>query len=178
MIQEFEGKRPRIAESAFIHDSACIIGDVIIGEKTNVWPGAVIRADFGKIIIGNGVALEDNCVIHAGTPTPGAVPDLTIGDSVSIGHGAVINCRKIGSFVLVGINATILHDAEVGNYCIIGAGAMISEGMKIPDRSFAAGVPAKIKGEVTPKQEFWLKQAPDGYVTMAGRYKKGLKNIF
>jgi carbonic anhydrase/acetyltransferase-like protein (isoleucine patch superfamily) len=178
MIQEFEGKRPRIAESAFIHDSACIIGDVIIGEKTNVWPGAVIRADFGKIIIGNGVAVEDNCVIHAGTPTPEAVPDLTIGDSVSIGHGAVINCRKIGSFVLVGINATILHDAEVGNYCIIGAGAMISEGMKIPDRSFAAGVPARIKGEVTPKQEFWLKQAPDGYVKMAERYKKGLIKIF
>jgi carbonic anhydrase/acetyltransferase-like protein (isoleucine patch superfamily) len=177
MIQEFEGKRPKIAESAFIHESACIIGDVEIGEGTNIWPGAIIRADFGKIFIGKGVALEDNCVIHAGTPTVGAIPDLEIGDNVSIGHGAVINCRKIGSNVLIGINATILHDAEIGNYCIVGAAAMVSEGMKVPDRSFVAGVPAKIKGEITDNQMFWVEQAPKGYIAMAERYKKGLINI-
>jgi carbonic anhydrase/acetyltransferase-like protein (isoleucine patch superfamily) len=177
MIQGFEGKRPRVAESAFIHDRACIIGDVEIGDNTNIWPGAVIRADFGKIIIGSGVAIEDNCVIHAGTPTVGAIPDLEIGDNVSIGHGAVINCRKIGSNVLIGINATILHDAEIGNHCIVGAAAMISEGMKVPDRSFVAGIPARIKGEISPKQMFWVEQAPKGYVDMAERYKKGLINI-
>jgi carbonic anhydrase/acetyltransferase-like protein (isoleucine patch superfamily) len=174
MIQGFEGKTPHIAESAFIHESSYIIGDVEIGENSNVWPGAVIRGDFGKIIIGANVAIEDNCVIHSGTPSINSNPDLEIGDNVNIGHGAVVNCRKIGHHVLVGINATILHDAEIGNFCIIGAGAMISQGMKIPDRSFVAGVPAKIKGEITGRQIWWIEEAPKGYVKLAERYKKSL----
>jgi carbonic anhydrase/acetyltransferase-like protein (isoleucine patch superfamily) len=177
MIQSFEGKSPRIHESAFIHQGAFIIGDVEIGEDTNVWPGAVIRGDFGKITIGRGVAVEDNCVIHAGTPDINACPDLIIGDNVNIGHGAVINCRKIGSNVLIGINATLLHDAEIGDFCIIGAGAMVSEKMKVPDRSFVAGIPAKIKSEITEKQMFWVMEAPKGYVKMAERYKKSQVNL-
>jgi carbonic anhydrase/acetyltransferase-like protein (isoleucine patch superfamily) len=174
MIQGFEGKMPRIADSAFIHEGSYIIGDVEIGENSNVWPCAVIRGDFGKITIGDNVAIEDNCVIHSGTPNIDSNPDLEIGDNVSIGHGAVINCRKIGSHVLIGINATILHDVEIGDFCIIGAGAMVSQGMKIPERSFVAGVPAKIKGKVTDKQIWWVEEAPKGYVKLAERYKKGL----
>lgn len=172
MIQSFNGKKPGIADSAFISESAHIIGDVEIGENSSVWPGAVIRGDFGKITIGRNCAVEDNCVIHSGSPnTENSICDLVIGDNVQIGHGAVLNCRRIGSHVLIGINSTILHDVEIGDFCIIGAAGMVREGEKIPDRSFAAGIPAKIKSKVTSKQMWWLEQGPMQYVKLAERYK-------
>jgi len=173
MIQNFNGKTPRIADSAFVSESAHVIGDVEIGENSSVWPGAVIRGDFGKITIGRNCAIEDNCVIHSGSPDAvDSICELVIGDNVQIGHGAVLNCRRIGSHVLIGINSTILHDVEIGDFCIIGAAGMVAQGMKIPDKSFVAGIPAKIKGEVTAKQMWWIEQAPGQYVKLAERYKK------
>jgi carbonic anhydrase/acetyltransferase-like protein (isoleucine patch superfamily) len=171
MIRAFDGKMPKIAKSALVSEAAHIIGDVEIGENSSVWPGAVIRADFGKITIGKNTAVEDNCVIHSGSPL---VPlrDITIGDEVHIGHGAVIHGSKIGNNVLIGMNATILHDAEIGNFCIIGAGCLVSEGMKIPDNSFVVGVPGKIKRQLSPQQSYWLKEAPQDYAKLIKRYKE------
>jgi carbonic anhydrase/acetyltransferase-like protein (isoleucine patch superfamily) len=140
LIKAFEGKMPRIAKSALVSEAACIIGDVEIGENSSVWPGAVIRGDFGKITIGKNTAVEDNCVIHSGSPHSD-IKDVTIGDEVHIGHGAVLNCHKIGNNVLIGMNATVLHEVEIGSFCIIGASCLVSEGMKIPDHSFVVGVP-------------------------------------
>ena len=171
MTRSFSGKTPRIAESAFVSEAAYVIGDVEIGENSSVWPGAVLRGDFGKIVIGKNTAIEDNAVIHAGSPA-GPVNDLTIGDNVHIGHGAVINCSRIGSNVLIGMNSTILHDAEIGDYCIIGAGCLISHAMQIPDRSFVAGVPGQIKGEATPEQLWWVEQAPKEYLELVKKYKQ------
>jgi carbonic anhydrase/acetyltransferase-like protein (isoleucine patch superfamily) len=171
MIRSFNGNTPKIAETAFVSEAAYIIGDVEIGENSSVWPGAVIRGDFGRIKIGKNTAVEDNCVIHSGSPEID-LSELLIGDNVHIGHGAVVNCRKIGDHVLIGMNATILHDAEIGNFCIIGASCLVSQEMKIPDRSFVVGVPAKIKGEVTPQQLWWVKQAPKDYIRLAEKYKK------
>lgn len=171
MIKSFQGKIPTIAESAFVSEAAYIIGDVKIGKHSSVWPGAVIRGDLCKITIGNNTAVEDNCVLHAGTPT-GAIPDLTIGDNVHIGHGAVINCRRIGSHTLIGMNSTILHDVEIGEFCIIGALCMISHAMNVPDRSFVAGVPAKIIGEVTQEQQWWAEQGTKYYQELVKKYKK------
>ncbi|OGW38584.1 MAG: hypothetical protein A2Y97_13180 [Nitrospirae bacterium RBG_13_39_12] len=173
MIHSFNGKTPRISESVFVSESACIIGDVEIGENSSIWPGAVIRGDLGKITIGSNCAIEDNCVIHSGSPSmEDSISDLVIGDNEHIGHGAVLNCRRIGSHVLVGINATILHDVDIGDFCIIGAATMVGQGMKIPDRSFVVGVPAKVKGNITSQQLFWLEQAPKAYARLAERYKK------
>ncbi len=171
MIKAFNGKTPKIAKSALVSEAACIVGDVEIGENSSVWPGAVIRGDFGKITIGRNTALEDNCVIHAGSPHPD-MEDMTIGDEVHIGHGAVVNGHKIGNNVLIGMNATILHDAEIGNYCIIGASCLVSEGMKIPDNSFVVGVPAKIKGKVSPDQSFWVEDASKSYAEIVKLYKE------
>lgn len=171
MIRNFRGKSPIIAESAFISEAAYIVGDVEIGENSSVWPGTVIRGDFGRITIGENTAIEDNTTIHAGT-TGGGNGDLSIGDNVHIGHGAVINCRKIGDRVLVGMNATLLHDAEIGKYCILGAACLVGHGMRVPDRSFVIGVPGKIKGEVTEEQLWWVKQAPKEYLEMARAYKR------
>ena len=171
MIKAFDGKMPKIDKTALVSEAAHIIGDVEIGENSSVWPGAVIRADFGKITIGKNTAVEDNCVIHSGSPS---VPlrDITIGDEVHIGHGAVIHGSKIGNNVLIGMNATVLHDAEIGNFCIIGASCLVSEGMKIPDNSFVVGVPGKIKGQLSPQQSFWLKEASQDYARLVKRYKE------
>ncbi len=173
MIRSFNGKTPRIAESAFVSEAAYIVGDIAIGENASIWPGAVIRGDFGHISIGANTIVEDNCVIHSGSPsTTSSVADVTIGDNVQIGHGAVLNCRQVGSNVLIGMNATILHDTEIGSYSVIAAGAVVSQGMQIPDRSFVAGVPAKIKGGVTPEQLWWVEEGSPLYHELARQYKE------
>ena len=174
MILSFKGITPKISPSAFVSEAAHVIGDVEIGENSSIWPGAVLRGDFGKITIGRNCAIEDNCVVHSGSPSyENSICELVMGDKVQIGHGAVLNCRRIGNNVLIGINATILHDVEIGDSCIIGAACMVNQGMKIPDRSFVVGVPGKIKGEVTSKQLYWLDQGPKVYAELAGEYMKG-----
>ena len=171
MIRSFNGKTPRIAASAFVSEAAYVIGDVEIGEESSVWPGAVIRADFGKITIGRNTAVEDNCVIHSGSPSA-PVGDVFIGDRVIVGHGAVLNCRKIGDNVLIGMNATVLHDSEIGNNCVIGACCLIGQGVKIPDHSFVVGVPGKIKGQPTTEQLWWTREGYKEYLDLLALYKK------
>jgi carbonic anhydrase/acetyltransferase-like protein (isoleucine patch superfamily) len=169
MIRSFGGKIPKIAPTAFISEAAYIVGDVEIGEHSSVWPGAVIRGDTGRIIIGEYTAVEDNVVVHSATQSE---VDVVIGDMVNIGHNAMIHGRRIGNNVLVGINAVILHDAEIGDYCLIGAGCVVSEGMIVPDNSFVVGVPGRIKGKVTEKQMRWLRDVPKEYADFGRRYKE------
>ena len=173
MIRSFNGKTPRVAKSAFISEAAYVVGDVVIGENVSVWPGAVIRGDFGRITIGKNCVVEDTCVIHSGSPqTPKCLSDVVIGENVQIGHGAVINARRVGNHVLIGMNATVLHDCEIGDYCAIGAGAVVSQGMKVPNGSFVAGVPGRIKGEVTEAQLWWVAEGSPLYHRLAQQYKK------
>ncbi len=172
MIRSLNGKTPRIADSAFVSEAAYIVGDVEIGENSSVWPGAVIRGDLGKITIGRNVVVEDNCVIHSGSPSLPPITDVTIGDNVIIGHGAVMQGRSIGNNVMVSIKATILHDAEIGDNSIIAAGCVVKEKMIIPEKSFVVGVPAEIKGEVADHQSYWMEQSPRIYGELAERYKK------
>ena len=172
MIRTFNGKTPRIAESAFVSEAAYIIGDVEIGEDSCVWPGAVIRGDLGKIKIGKNTVIEDNCVIHSGSPQLPPHADVEIGDNVVIGHGAISNGRKIGNYVMVSIMSTILHDAEIGDYSIIAAGCVVKEKMIIPPRSFVVGVPAEIKGEITEEQYWWSQYSPKIYHELAEQYKE------
>lgn len=134
---------PQVAESSFISKHACVVGDVEIGETCLVMPGAVIRSDFGSIRIGNNTWIEDNAVLHSDQL------GLNIGDNVTIGHGAVVNGQKVGNNVLIGINASILHQSEIGDRCIIAAGAVVTQGMKIPSGSLVAGVPAKVIGKAS-----------------------------
>ena len=171
MIRSFGGKTPRIADSAFVSEAAYIIGDVEIGARSCVFPGAVIRGDMGKITIGSNVAVEDNCVVHSGSPH---VPfqDVMIGDRVIIGHGAVLNCVRIGHHVLIGMNATLLHEAEIGNYCIIGACTLVTQDMKIPDRSFVVGIPGKIVGPPTEDHLYWVEDGVTHYEEVVKQYKR------
>jgi carbonic anhydrase/acetyltransferase-like protein (isoleucine patch superfamily) len=138
MIRSFGDKTPCIAESAFVSEAAYVIGDVIIGEDSGIFPGAVIRGDFASIKIGRNTMVEDNCVIHTGEP-------VDIGDRVTIGHNVVMHGLKIGNYSLIGNNATILDKSVIGNFCIIAAGCLVSPGMKIPDNSMVMGLPGVIK---------------------------------
>lgn len=176
MIRSLNGKTPIIAKSAFISETAYIVGDVEIGENTSVWPGAVIRGDFGKITIGRNTAIEDNVVVHCGSPTfPNG--DVDIGNDVIIGHGAVLNCRRVGNNILIGINAAILHDAEIGDNSIIAAGCVVGNGMKVPEQSMVAGVPGKIVGRPSGKQLYWIQGGSEVYRKLAEEYiASGLNN--
>jgi carbonic anhydrase/acetyltransferase-like protein (isoleucine patch superfamily) len=169
MLRSIKGKTPKVAATAFISEAAYIVGDVEIGENTNVWPGTVIRGDTGKISIGKSVSVQDNSVIHSGQAPHF---DVFIGDEVQIGHGAVVHAKKIGSHVLIGMNATILPEAEIGNYCIIGAGCVVSQAMKIPDNSFVVGVPGIIKGKATAELLGWVKEASREYTVRGRMYKE------
>ena len=172
MIRSFNGKTPKIHESAFVSETAYVIGDVELSEHCSVWPGAVIRADLGKITIGKNTVIEDNCIIHSGTPAFPPVVDVVIGENVIIGHGAVSNACKIGDNVLIGMNSTILHDVEIGNYSIIAAGCVVKEKMKIPERSFVVGVPAEIKRKISKEQLWWSQNSPKIYYELAQQYKR------
>ena len=169
MIRSFNGKTPKIAKSAFVSEVAYVVGNVEIREGANIWPGTVIRGDTGRITIGRNTSIQDGCIIHSGIPPD---VDVTIGDMVQIGHGAVVHSHKIGNNVLIGMNATILHGAEIGNFCIIGASCLVGEGMKIPDNSFVVGIPGKIKGQVTSEQLPWVQEAPLQYAELGRQYKE------
>ncbi len=166
MIRSLAEKSPRIAESAFVSEAAYVVGDVEIGENSGVWPGAVIRADIYLVKIGENTQIEDNAVLHGGL-TP-----IDIGNNVLIGHSAMVHARKIGNKVLVGANATILHNVEIDDSCVIAGGAVVPDGMKIPTGSFVAGVPAQIKGKATPKQLWWTEEAVSAYTELMRKFKE------
>jgi carbonic anhydrase/acetyltransferase-like protein (isoleucine patch superfamily) len=190
MIESFKGKSPKIAESALISEGAHVVGDVEIGEDSSVWPGAVIRADLiglgleevsgagpeaairpglggvrigGHMKIGSNTHIEDNVVIHF---------TKEIGDNVVMGHGAVVEALRIGNNVVIGSNATVLPYVEISNFCIIAAGALVPQGMKIPDRSFVVGVPAQIKGELPVKQIETMETTLSLLAALVEEYKK------
>ena len=165
MVRTFGDKVPKIANTAFISEAAYVIGDVEIGENSSIWPCAVIRGDLASIKIGDNTQIEDNCVIHTGKP-------MVIGDNVHVGHGAVIHCSRIGNTVLIGNNATLLDGAEIGDFCLVAANSLVSEGMSIPDNSFVAGMPAEVKGKITPEQINRIERGVEAYIRLTEKYKK------
>ena len=162
MIRSIDGKQPKIHPSVFVSEAAYIVGDVEIGEDSSVWPGAVIRGDYGRIVIGKACSIQDNCVLHTDDY-------LELGDNVLMTHGAVVHGGRVGNNVLIGMNAALLEDAHVGNYCLIGACAMVRAGARIPDHSLVIGVPAQVK-PLTEGQAERLKDPTSIYVRNARRF--------
>lgn len=150
MIYEFNGIKPIIDSSAFIHPQAAVTGNVVIGKDVYVGPGAAIRGDWGRIIIEDGCNVQENCTIHM---FPGVTVLLKAG--AHIGHGAIIHGGTIGRNCLVGMNAVIMDDVELGDECIVGALSFIKQGEKIPARSLVAGNPGKIIKQVSEEMIAW-----------------------
>jgi carbonic anhydrase/acetyltransferase-like protein (isoleucine patch superfamily) len=143
-IYEFEKKKPRIGKGTFIFPSADVIGDVTIGENCYIGPGARIRGDYGSIRIGNDTAVEENVVIHA-RPNEKTI----IGNSVTIGHAAIIHNATIHDWAIIGMGAIVSDYAEIGEWAVVAEGAVVKNKEKIPDKAIAVGVPAKVVAEIT-----------------------------
>lgn len=171
-IYEFEGRKPLIGKGSFIHPEATIIGDVILGEGCYVGPGARIRADWGKIIIGPESNIQDNCVIHV---YPGETARL--GPRSHIGHGAILHTPNLDEHVVVGMGAIILDHSKIGEGCCIGAGAVVTENSVIPPYTLVVGVPAKIMGNVNETMQKRLERGTTHYIELASRSNEGLKEL-
>ena len=171
-IVEFEGKRPKIHTSVFVASTAVLIGDVVLDEGASVWYGAVLRGDSGMIRVGKESNVQDNVVIHADTEN-----GTIIGERVTLGHGCILHDTKIGDGCVIGMLATLLHHSVVGEKCMIGAGAVVREGFRIPPRSVAAGVPAKVMKELNGSAEEWFNMAHEEYTELSERYKKSARVI-
>ena len=163
MLRPYRGVSPRVHPTAFIDDSAQVIGDVEIGEESGVWMNAVVRGDVHSIRVGRRSNIQDGTVVHAQSATSGAHPTV-IGNSVTIGHGALVHGCTIDDQCLIGIGAIVLNGAHVGMQSIIAAGALVTEGMKVPPKSLVMGSPAKVKRLLTQAEISQILAYADRYV--------------
>ncbi|MGA9141273.1 MAG: gamma carbonic anhydrase family protein [Methanocella sp.] len=158
---------PRVSPSAFVAETAIVIGDVRIEDEASVWYGAVLRGDKGRITVSRKANVQDNAVVHAG-PLPGE--DTLIGEGTTVGHGAIVHSCTVGKYCLVGMGAIILNRARIGDRCIIGAGAVVKEDEKVPDGSLVVGVPGKVAKQLSPEQLKGTEANCEEYVELSRKY--------
>jgi carbonic anhydrase/acetyltransferase-like protein (isoleucine patch superfamily) len=172
-LYEFEGKKPLIPESAFVHPDAIIIGDVVLGEGCLVTAGAVIRGDFGRIIIGSGSNVQDNCVIHVDLNT-----EAIIHDNVLIGHGAIVHgpC-VINEYVVIGMGAIVSTGCEIGTESILAAGSFLPNGRIVLPHKVVMGNPATVMKDLSDKNIIMAKEGLKHYQKLTKRYMEGLKLV-
>ena len=165
-LYRFEDKIPQVDESAFVAESALVIGDVQIAKDVYIGHGAILRGDYGTIIIGEGTAIEEGVIVHA-RPDHKSI----FGKHVTIGHGAMIHNAVIKDYAVIGMRATVTDYAKVGRWAIVGEMTLVRNGQEIPEKSVVVGVPAKVVGQVNEKHEIIWNYAKDLYVEMSRRYK-------
>lgn len=168
LLLPYDGTEPDVASDAFVADGVALIGAVILRSATSVWFGAVIRADGTPIEVGAGSNVQDGCVLHSDPTFP-----VIIGSRVSIGHRAVVHGCTIEDDALVGMGATVLNGAVVGRGSLVAAGSVVLEGTVVPPGSLVAGVPGKVKREVTHAQRERMAAGAASYVMRARRYREG-----
>lgn len=171
-IYEFEGKRPKIGAGTFVHPDAVVLGDVVIGEDCYIGPGAVLRADWGWIRVGDGSNIQENCVLHAG-PERGV---LLEGDC-HIGHGAILHDARLARHVTVGMGAIVQDGASVGEGSIVGAGCVVLANSEIPGGKIVVGIPGEVKGDVSDKRAAAAWAGTRLYQELPARYFKGFKRV-
>ena len=155
----FLRRQPKLGKGIYIAKSAVVFGDVTLGGGSSVWYGAVLRGDINRIVVGHHTNIQDNAVLHVADDFP-----CIIGNYVTVGHSAVIHACKIGNEVLVGMGAVILDGAWVGRQSLIGAKALVTQGMKIPPGSLVLGAPAKVVRKLTAEERAGLKWWAQKYV--------------
>ena len=171
-LYQLDTLSPRIASTAWVADSAQVIGNVELADDSSVWFGVVIRGDTETIRIGKGTNIQDGSVLHADIGKP-----LNVGANVTVGHKVMLHGCTIGDGSLIGIGAIVLNGAHIGKGCIVGAGALITEGKTFPDGSMIIGSPAKAVRELTPEQQAHLPLSALHYIENARRYRRGLTKI-
>jgi carbonic anhydrase/acetyltransferase-like protein (isoleucine patch superfamily) len=171
-IYSLRGTSPLVHRSAYLWDSAILIGDVEIGPHSSVWPGASIRGDEDKIRIGARCSLQEGAVIHADHNCP-----VTVGDDVTIGHQALLHGCRVGEGSLIGMQAVVMNGAVIGRHSLVGAGALVTERSVFPERSLILGSPAKVTRSLTDSEVAQLIENAQYYVRLADEYRLSLVRI-
>ncbi|MFO1278316.1 MAG: gamma carbonic anhydrase family protein [Burkholderiaceae bacterium] len=171
-LYELDGVAPEVDPSAWIADSAQVMGRVTLAEDVSVWFGTVIRGDTESITIGRGSNIQDGTVMHADIGMP-----IVLGEHVTVGHKVMLHGCTIGDETLIGIGAVVLNGAKIGRNCLVGAGALVTEGKEFPDGSMILGSPAKAVRTLTPEQMQGLRLSARHYVQNARRFQAGLRKI-
>jgi len=161
---------PRISPTAYIHPDAVVIGDVELGDEASVWPGAVLRADYGKITIGDRTSVQDGTVVHSTEEWP-----TVIGVDCVVGHNAHLEGCVVEDRCLIGSGSVVLNRARIGARSVVGAAALVPEGLDVPPDSMALGVPARVRKVDTAAQQGWIDFAVAEYRANAQRYRRGLR---
>ncbi len=169
---ELDGVQPQVDASAWIADTAQVIGRVEMAADSSVWFGAILRGDNDPIRIGEGSNVQDGSVLHTDKGKP-----LDIGKHVTIGHNVILHGCSIGDESLIGMGAIVLNGAKIGRHCLVGAGALVTENKEFPDGSLIVGNPAKVVRQLTDEQIAGLKQSAQGYMANAKRFKAGLRKL-
>ena len=171
MKERIKNQVPHVPASAYVHQTAVLIGDVKLGENVSVWPGAVLRGDIAAITVGDNSNIQENACIHVNYDAP-----AIIGKGVSVGHGAIVHGSKIGDNCLIGMNAVVM-ESEIGPNCVIGAGAVVPAGKNIPAGSLVMGVPAKIVRRLEEDEVNAVIQNAREYAAAISQYKKECQEI-
>lgn len=171
-VYEVDGKTPQVDSTAWIADSAQVMGHVTLGPDASVWFGCVLRGDTESMTIGEGSNIQDLTVMHADHGLP-----LTIGKHVTVGHKVMLHGCTIGDESLIGIGAVVLNGAQIGNHCLVGAGSLVTEGKVFPDGSMIVGSPARVVRQLTPEQMEGLRRSAQHYIANAQRFRSGLTKL-
>jgi carbonic anhydrase/acetyltransferase-like protein (isoleucine patch superfamily) len=171
-IYQLDDQTPSVHPTAWVADSAQVMGNVSLAADTSIWFGAVIRGDNEPIAIGEGTNIQDGSVLHSDNGKP-----LTVGKHVTVGHQVMLHGCTIGDESLIGIGAIVLNGAKIGKHCLVGAGSLVTEGKEFPDGSMIMGSPAKVVRQLSPEQQEGLRQSAKHYIDNAGRFQTSLKKI-
>ncbi|WP_180683480.1 gamma carbonic anhydrase family protein [Tepidicella baoligensis] len=169
---QLDDDAPQVHPSAYVADSAQVMGRVTLEADASVWFGAVLRGDTEPITVGRGSNIQDASVVHADVGYP-----VVIGERVTVGHQVMLHGCTIGDESLIGIGAVVLNGARIGKHCLVGAGSLVTEGKVFPDGSLIMGSPARVVRQLTPEQIDGLRRSAEHYVANARRYQAGLKKL-
>jgi len=167
MLESYLDAHPQVHETAFVHESAVLIGDVQIGAESTVWPNATCRGDDGAISLGARSNIQDGTVVH----TTNGLSVVTIGEQTTIGHNATIHGARIGSNCLIGMGSILLDNAKIGDWSLVGAGSLITQNIVIPPRSLVLGSPARVVREINEKEMKWITYSWERYVEQCRIYR-------
>ncbi|MSQ56000.1 MAG: gamma carbonic anhydrase family protein [Limnohabitans sp.] len=171
-VYEIEGIKPDMHETAYVADSAQVMGNVTLAAHSSIWFGVIVRGDNDNIHVGEGSNIQDGSVLHSDVGKP-----LYIGKHVTVGHMVMLHGCSVDDGCLIGIGTVILNEAKIGKNCIVGARSLVTEGKEFPDGSMIMGTPAKVVRQLTTEEINYIRFITDGYVKNAQSFKNSFKKI-
>ncbi len=173
MIREFNGHKPKIHPTAYVHETAEVIGKVTLGKNVSLWPCCVLRGDVDEIIIGDNTNIQDNTVIHTNDGKP-----TVLGQGISVGHSVVLHGCRVMDHCIVGMGSIVLDGATVEEDCMVGAGAVVSPNTRIPKGSLALGIPARVIRALKPEELTHIRWNADEYLKLSELHRKTSRRVY